>query len=75
LINNAGIVTGKKIHESTPEMMDKVVKVNLTSNLYTIKEILPNMIQENKGHIVTIASAAGLSGQPGLVDYCASKFG
>ena len=33
------------------------------------------MIQSNSGHIVTIASIAGHVGVPGLVDYCASKFG
>ena len=32
------------------------------------------MLDRNSGHIVTIASAAGLFGTNGLVDYCASKF-
>jgi all-trans-retinol dehydrogenase (NAD+) len=32
------------------------------------------MIEHNHGHIVTIASAAGLGGVAGLVDYCSSKF-
>ena len=75
LINNAGIVTGKKLHESTPEEIDRVVTVNMTSNLYTLKEMLPDMIEAGHGHIVTISSAAGLCGQPGLIDYCGSKFG
>ena len=33
------------------------------------------MILQDKGHIVTIASLAGLVGSPGLMDYSASKFG
>lgn len=33
------------------------------------------MIAKNHGHIITIASAAGLFGGPGMLDYCASKFG
>jgi len=33
------------------------------------------MIQSDSGHIVTIASVAGLFGSPGLTDYNASKFG
>ena len=33
------------------------------------------MIKNKKGHIVTIASMAGLTGVPGLSDYCASKYG
>jgi len=32
------------------------------------------MLARNHGHIVTIASAAGLFGVNGLVDYCASKY-
>lgn len=43
--------------------------------LQTIKAFLPDMISKNHGHVITIASAAGLFGVTGLVDYCASKFG
>ena len=32
------------------------------------------MLKKNHGHIVTIASIAGHSGAPAMVDYCASKF-
>lgn len=32
------------------------------------------MIEKNHGHLVTIASLAGLGGMPKLTDYCASKF-
>ena len=40
----------------------------------TIKSFLPEMLQKNKGHIVNIASLAGLNGINRLVDYCSSKF-
>lgn len=33
------------------------------------------MLSRNKGHIVSVASSAGLIGVPRLADYCASKFG
>jgi all-trans-retinol dehydrogenase (NAD+) len=39
-----------------------------------IKAFLPSMLENNHGHIVTIASAAGLTGLASLVDYCSSKF-
>ena len=42
--------------------------------LQTVKSFLPSMLARNHGHIVTIASAAGLFGVNGLVDYCASKY-
>ena len=75
LINNAGIVNGKTILETNEAMMKKVIEVNTLSHLYTIKEFLPAMIANNKGHIVTIASIAGISASSGMSDYCASKFG
>ena len=51
------------------------MQVNTISHLHTITEFLPGMIAAKRGHIITIASMAGIVGVPGLVDYCASKFG
>lgn len=39
-----------------------------------MKAFLPEMMKDNRGHIVTIASTAGLIGVNRLVDYCASKY-
>ena len=55
--------------------MKKTLEVNTLAHLYTIKEFMPDMIRVNKGHIVTIASLAGIVGAPGIADYSASKFG
>ena len=41
----------------------------------TTKAFLPAMLEKNHGHIVSIASCAGLGGVRGLCDYCSSKFG
>ena len=49
-------------------------QVNTLAHFWTLKAFLPSMLEKNAGHVVTIASSAGLSGTPGLVDYCASKF-
>ena len=75
LINNAGIVSGKKILEVSEQMIERTIAINTTSHAYTVREFLPEMIQRKEGHIVTIASAAGTIGVCGLSDYCASKFG
>ncbi|XP_011864301.1 PREDICTED: short-chain dehydrogenase/reductase family 16C member 6 isoform X2 [Vollenhovia emeryi] len=40
----------------------------------TVKAFLPTMLENNKGHIVSVASLAGQCGVPKLVDYCTSKF-
>jgi len=73
LINNAGIVSGKKLLNSADHMMSLTMDVNATAHFWTLKSFLPAMMQHNRGHIVTIASGAGLTGAAGLVDYCASK--
>jgi all-trans-retinol dehydrogenase (NAD+) len=75
LVNNAGIVSGKTTLELSDEMIDKTMQVNTISHLTTIREFLPDMISGRKGHIVTIASMAGLAATPGLGDYSASKYG
>lgn len=40
----------------------------------TIKAFLSDMVSQDRGHLVSIASLAGLGGAPKLTDYCASKF-
>jgi all-trans-retinol dehydrogenase (NAD+) len=77
LVNNAGIVSGKKIFdpENNDEYMEKTVQVNTIAHFWTVKAFLRPMIQKNHGHFITIASSAGLVGVNGLADYCASKFG
>eukprot|EP00998_Keelungia_sp_KM082_P005931 NODE_2213_length_1112_cov_71.651777_g2195_i0.p1 GENE.NODE_2213_length_1112_cov_71.651777_g2195_i0~~NODE_2213_length_1112_cov_71.651777_g2195_i0.p1 ORF type:complete len:346 (+),score=94.90 NODE_2213_length_1112_cov_71.651777_g2195_i0:64-1038(+) len=75
LVNNAGIVTGKKFLDCPDELMIKTMEVNTNAHFWTTKAFLPTMIEKNHGHVVTIASSAGMTGVAGLVDYCASKFG
>jgi all-trans-retinol dehydrogenase (NAD+) len=48
--------------------------VNAMAAFWTTKAFLPAMIEGREGHIVTVASAAGIVGVPGLADYSASKF-
>ncbi|MDR0402488.1 MAG: SDR family oxidoreductase [Treponema sp.] len=74
LINNAGIVSGKKLLEIQEEKIIQTINVNVLSLFWTTRAFLPSMMERNSGHIVTIASAAGLIGVKGLSDYCAGKF-
>jgi len=75
LINNAGVVTGKEFLQSSNKMNRLTIGVNTESHFWTTKAFLPPMINKNHGHIVTVASGAGLVGIHKLADYCASKFG
>lgn len=74
LVNNAGIVSGKNFLDLDDKVVEKVFYVNAISHFWIIKPFLPRMIERNHGHLVTIASLAGLGGMPRLTDYCASKF-
>ncbi|XP_059971746.1 epidermal retinol dehydrogenase 2 isoform X1 [Mesoplodon densirostris] len=74
LINNAGIVTGRKFLDCPDELMEKSFDVNFKAHLWTYKAFLPAMIANDHGHLVCISSSAGLIGVSGLADYCASKF-
>jgi len=74
LINNAGVVSGKSLLEIPDEQIETSLRVNIHSLFWMIKAFLPGMLERDRGHIVTIASAAGLIGVPRLTDYCATKF-
>ncbi len=73
LINNAGVVTGKPILQCSDDEIEQTMKVNALSLFWTAKAFLPAMITRNAGHIVTVASAAGILGAAKLTDYSASK--
>ncbi|XP_045570541.1 short chain dehydrogenase/reductase family 16C, member 5a isoform X1 [Salmo salar] len=74
LINNAGIVTGRKFMDAPDSLIEKTFEVNTMAHFWTYKAFLPAMAANNHGHLVSIASSAGLIGVNGLADYCASKF-
>lgn len=73
LINNAGIAYQHNILEGTDEYDERLFRVNLLSHFTLIREFLPGMLAQKKGHIVTVASMASYHTPPGLVNYCASK--
>ncbi|NXD33242.1 RDHE2 dehydrogenase, partial [Copsychus sechellarum] len=74
LINNAGIVIGKRFLDSPDSLVDKTMEVNTMAHFWTYKAFIPAMIAANHGHLVSIASCAGLCGGSQVSDYCASKF-
>lgn len=73
LINNAGILSAHTILATSHEYLRKIFDVNVLSNWTTVKAFLPDMIAQNKGHIVTVASAASYVSVAGMADYCATK--
>ncbi|XP_049875708.1 estradiol 17-beta-dehydrogenase 11-like [Pectinophora gossypiella] len=73
LINNAGVVSGQYLLDTPDHLIQRTFDVNVLSHFWTVKAFLPQMIEHDEGHIVTIASMAGQVGVAKLVDYCASK--
>jgi len=74
LINNAGVVSGKRFLELPDEKIVKTFEVNTLALFWTCKAFLPDMIARNAGHVVTVASSAGWVGVSRLSDYSASKW-
>ncbi len=76
LINNAGI-TGPtaSLWEYDIEMWKKVVQINLMGTFNCCKSIVPNMIKNNYGRIVNVASVAGKDGNANASAYSVGKAG
>ncbi|KAF5646981.1 tyrosinase central domain protein [Fusarium tjaetaba] len=75
LVNNAGIAHGETILSVTPEKLQRLVSVNLEAPFLLTQQFLPDMIKNNHGHIVNIASLASFLTQAANVDYGATKVG
>jgi len=76
LVNNAGITGSRsaaRCHETPVEEWDRVHAVNVRGPFLCSRAVLPLMIAKGSGHIITIASVAGLVAFPGRCAYTASK--
>ncbi|KKN54615.1 hypothetical protein LCGC14_0590380 [marine sediment metagenome] len=74
LINNAGIAIGGSIIELSLEDWEKVLGVNLWSIIYSLKTFVPRMMAKGSGHLVNVASGAGILGSSEPLPYVTSKF-
>jgi len=75
LVNNAGIYKAYDLHEMSEENWDEILDVNLKSVFLGSKRVIPEMLAQGKGKIISIASIAGLVGFAQSGAYCASKGG
>jgi NAD(P)-dependent dehydrogenase (short-subunit alcohol dehydrogenase family) len=76
LINNAGTTGGPRattLHETPPEVVDRVLDVNLRAIMRLTAAVLPAMLDQGRGVIVNIASVAGLVAFPARAAYSVSK--
>ncbi len=75
LINNAGITKDQLFLRMKDEDWDDVIDSNLTSVFNMTKLFIKSMVKNRSGRIINISSVAGLMGNPGQVNYSASKAG
>lgn len=74
LINNAGLSRGlDRLHEADIEDWEEMIDTNLKGLLYLTRQVVPGMVARGRGHVVNMASIAGLAAYPGGSVYCASK--
>jgi NAD(P)-dependent dehydrogenase (short-subunit alcohol dehydrogenase family) len=74
LVNNAGIHPRGTIVETSEEVWDRVLDVNLKGMFLCCKAAIPEMVRQGGGAIVNLGSEAGW-GKPNLLAYSASKGG
>lgn len=75
LVNNAGITRDNLMLKMKEDDWDRVLDVNLKSCFNTCQSLYRPMMKARKGCIINVTSVVGLTGNPGQVNYAASKSG
>jgi short-subunit dehydrogenase len=75
LINNAGVMPVGPFLEQSAQAIRSSIEVNLYGVLTGCQLVLPDMVKRRSGHIINIASLAGMVAVPGQIVYAATKFG
>ena len=75
LVNNAGIAKDNLLMRMKQEEWDDVIATNLTGLFRVSKACLRGMMKAKKGRIINIASVIAVMGNPGQVNYAATKAG
>lgn len=75
LVNNAGITKDNLLLRMNPGEFDEVIATNLRSTFLCTKTVLRGMLKAKWGRVISVASVAGISGNPGQANYAASKAG
>lgn len=76
LVNSAGAVDRGSLLDTTPELFDRHVAVNLRGPFFLMQAVVADMLRRDApGSIVNIGSTSAHAGQPRLAAYSASKAG
>ena len=74
LVSNAGYGIIGPVQEIAPEEMVRIWQVNFQSGYESLREALPHLLRQGKGHIVLVSSIIGKKGFAYSATYCATKF-
>ena len=75
LVNNAGITKDGLVMRMSEQQWDAVIAVNMKGAFNFLHAVVPVMARQKGGSIINMASIAGQTGNPGQVNYSASKAG
>ena len=74
LVNNAGLGFMGLLHEMPLNQWQQMFDTNVNGVFYCSKAVIPGMISQEEGHIINIASIAGITGIESMAGYCGTKF-
>jgi short-subunit dehydrogenase len=75
LVNNAGIGWLGPLHELDPDLLERLVRVNLLAPVLLTRALLPGMLERGRGHVVNVGSIVGLVGAKREAGYASTKGG
>ncbi len=75
LVTAAGVAGGAPAHLLEVREWDRVMDINLKGTFLSVRAVLPTMLEQGSGSIITIASVEGLEGAEGGTPYNVSKGG
>ena len=75
LVNNAGVFHTVPVMETTEEIWDQTLDLNLKGYFFAVKTLVPHWREIGGGKVVNISSIAGTGAFPNCPGYCASKGG
>ena len=73
LVNNAGFTETAPFLKTEPDLFERMIAIHLLGAVHTMQAVLPTMIERGQGHIVNVASTAGLRGEAYVSAYVAAK--
>lgn len=73
-VNNAGLMLDAAVTEGQLEKWEQMIDVNIKGMLYGLHQVIPNMINQKRGHIINISSVSGKEVTKKSTVYSATKF-